>query len=78
MSVPVISDKIVENLKSKYSSYNIAEFALFHRTYDDSYEILGLISDPTIEPQEFFGREILFPKKWVTLDVVPMENFNEY
>jgi hypothetical protein len=34
-------------------------------------EILGWVQDPTREMNEFRGREMLFPKRWVTIGVLP-------
>ena len=36
---------------------------------DDKVELIGLVDDPTYDLADFSGREMLFPKKWVTLDV---------
>lgn len=66
--------KITEQIKNKYcSKYNIYDIDQFHRDYDDSYEIVGKIDDPTLNMNDFSGRELLFPKKWVTLEVVNNE-----
>ena len=34
------------------------------------FELIGLVDDPTYDIADFVGREMLFPKKWVTLDVL--------
>jgi hypothetical protein len=37
------------------------KYDLFLREFD------GLVNDPTLNINDFRGREMLFPKKWVTL-----------
>jgi hypothetical protein len=64
-----LKSKMIESSKKYYSGYNITDTAIFHRAYDNMFEVLGLVPDPTVDEREFFGREILFPKKWVTLKV---------
>jgi hypothetical protein len=39
------------------------------REFDNKIELIGLVDDPTYDIADFVGREMLFPKKWVTLDV---------
>jgi hypothetical protein len=40
------------------------------RDFDNKVELIGLVDDPTYNIADFRGREMLFPKKWVTLDVL--------
>jgi hypothetical protein len=41
------------------------------RDFDDKIEIIGYVPDPTLDMKDFEGREMLFPKRWVTLTVIP-------
>lgn len=41
------------------------------RDFDDKIEIIGYVPDPTYDMKDFVGREMLFPKRWVTLSVIP-------
>jgi hypothetical protein len=50
------------------------EYDLYYREGDAMVEVLGLVDDPTYNINDFRGREMLFPKKWVTLDVID-ENY---
>jgi hypothetical protein len=34
-------------------------------------ELVGLVQDPTADMNDYRGREMLFPKRWVTLAVFP-------
>ena len=45
------------------------KYDLALRDFDDKVELIGLVDDPTYDLADFRGREMLFPKKWVTLDV---------
>lgn len=45
------------------------KYDLFLREYDNKVELVGLIQDPTLDMNDFRGREMLFPKRWVTLAV---------
>ena len=43
------------------------KYDLFLREFDNVVELVGLVNDPTLDIKDFQGREMLFPKKWVTL-----------
>jgi hypothetical protein len=45
-------------------------YDFFLREFDGMVELIGLVDDPTLDLKDFQGREMLFPKKWVTLDVL--------
>ena len=46
------------------------KYDLVMRDFDNKVELIGLVDDPTYDISDFRGREMLFPKKWVTLDVL--------
>ena len=46
------------------------KYDLFLREFDSKVELVGLVDDPTYDITDFRGREMLFPKKWVTIDVL--------
>ena len=46
------------------------KYDLAMREFDNKVELIGLVDDPTYNIEDFRGREMLFPKKWVTLDVL--------
>jgi len=46
---------------------------LAYREFDDMVEVLGWMQDPTYDMNDFQGREMLFPKRWVTIGVLPSE-----
>ena len=47
------------------------KYDLFLRELDNMVELVGLVQDPTLDMNDFRGREMLFPKRWVTLAVLP-------
>jgi len=46
---------------------------LAYRAFDDMVEVIGWMQDPTYNMNDFEGREMLFPKRWVTIGVLPSE-----
>ena len=46
------------------------KYDLFLREFDNKVELIGLVDDPTYNMKDFVGKEMLFPRKWVTLDVL--------
>lgn len=44
-------------------------YDLFLREYDNMVELIGLVPDPNYNMDDFRGREMLFPKRWLTLGV---------
>jgi hypothetical protein len=66
MNTQKLAKQIAETLGlTKSYSYD-----LFLREYDNMVELIGLVDDPTYDIKDFHGREMLFPKKWVTLEVL--------
>ena len=48
-------------------------YDLFLREFDNMVELVGFIQDPTLDMNDFRGREMLFPKRWVTIGVIDAE-----
>ena len=62
--------KIAKQLAESNSKLPKAyKYDLVMRDFDNKVELIGLVDDPTYDIADFRGREMLFPKKWVTLDV---------
>jgi hypothetical protein len=55
----------IENKFIRAEKYDLAL-----REYDNSVEILGYVPDPNYDMEDFRGREMLFPKRWVTIGVL--------
>lgn len=49
------------------------KYDLFLRDYDNSVEVIGLVQDPNYDMKDFEGKEMLFPKRWVTIGVLDAE-----
>ena len=58
----------VENKLPRAEKYD-----LVLREFDNMVELVGFVQDPNYEMKEFEGREMLFPKRWVTLGVFPAD-----
>ena len=43
------------------------------REFDNMVEIVGWVQDPNYDMNDFRGREMLFPKRWITIGVLPAE-----
>jgi hypothetical protein len=44
-------------------------YDLFLREFDNKVEVVGWVQDPTADMRNYVGREMLFPKRWVTLGI---------
>jgi hypothetical protein len=59
--------ELAKKLAIQNKTYHAEKYDLYLREYDNMVELLGLVSDPTYDMKDFVGKEMLFPKKWVTL-----------
>jgi len=49
------------------------KYDMVFREFDNMIEIIGYVEDPNYSMEDFRGREMLFPKRWLTLGVLPAE-----
>lgn len=69
MNIRELAKKLaIENRVPRAEKYD-----LVLRDYDKKVELVGWVQDPTVDMKEFEGREMLFPKRWVTLAVFDQE-----
>ena len=61
-----LAKQVAEELKLPRA----VKYDLFLREFDNQVEIVGLVDDPNYDMKDFQGREMLFPKKWITIGVV--------
>lgn len=61
---------LIKKVVSMTKAPRAYKYALYLREYDNMVELLGLVDDPNQDMKEYVGREMLFPKRWVTLDVL--------
>lgn len=62
--------KLAKQIAEALGLTKAVKYDLFLREYDGLVELVGLVDDPTYDMNDFRGREMLFPKKWVTLEVL--------
>lgn len=58
----------IENKMPRAEKYDMAL-----RDYDNNVEIIGWVQDPNHDMRDFQGREMLFPKRWITIGVLPAD-----
>jgi hypothetical protein len=69
MNIREIAKKVaIENKMPRAEKYDMVL-----REFDDQVEVIGWMQDPNYEMKEFQGREMLFPKRWITIGVLPAE-----
>ena len=61
---------VAKALVEKYKFPRAEKYDLAYRDYDDKVEVIGYVQDPTLNMEDFKGREMAIPKRWVTLGVV--------
>ena len=72
MNIQEIAKQLaIQNKFDRFAKVESYDLAL--RDYDGMVEVIGYIPDPTYNMEDFEGREMLFPKRWVTLGVLPEE-----
>ena len=66
MNIREVAKKVAVEFKlPRAEKYDLA-----YREFDDMVEVLGWMQDPTYDMNDFQGREMLFPKRWVTIGVL--------
>jgi hypothetical protein len=60
------TQKLATELAQKHN-LKAYKYDLYLREFDNMVELVGLVNDPTLDMGDFDSREMLFPKKWVTL-----------
>jgi len=63
--------EIAKKLAIEHKMPRAERYDLFLREFDDMVEVIGWMQDPTSDMRNFQGREMLFPKRWVTIGVLP-------
>jgi hypothetical protein len=65
--------ELAKKLAVEYKMPRADRYDLYLRDFDSMVEILGWVQDPSADMNDYRGREMLFPKRWVTIDVLPFE-----
>jgi len=67
MNIREIAKRLaIENRLPRADRYD-----LYLRDFDNMVEVLGWVQDPNADMRDYRGREMLFPKRWVTIGVLP-------
>jgi hypothetical protein len=62
--------EIAKKLAVEYRLPRADRYDLYLRNFDGMVEVLGWMQDPTADMNDYRGREMLFPKRWVTIGVI--------
>ena len=62
---------LAKRLAVEYKLPRADRYDLFLREFDNKVEVLGWMQDPSADMNDYRGREMLFPKRWVTIGVLP-------
>lgn len=65
--------EIAKKLATQYKLPHAEKYDLYLREFDNMVEVIGYVPDPTYDMKDFVGREMLFPKRWVTIGVFNSE-----
>ena len=65
--------EIAKKLAIEYKMPRAERYDLSLREFDNMVEVIGWMQDPTQDMRNYQGREMLFPKRWVTIGVLPAE-----
>lgn len=64
---------IAKKLAVENKLFRAEKYDLFLRDFDNQVEVIGFVQDPNYDMKDFEGKEMLFPKRWVTLGVFDAE-----
>jgi hypothetical protein len=62
--------ELAKKLAVEYKLPRAEKYDLVYRDYDDMIEIIGWTQDPNYNMKDFQGREMLFPKRWITIGIL--------
>lgn len=65
--------EIAKKIAIEYKMPRAERYDLALREFDNMVEVIGWMQDPTYDMKDFQGREMLFPKRWITIGVIPAE-----
>ncbi len=62
--------ELAKKLAVEYKMPKADKYDLAYRDFDDMVEVIGFVNDPNYNMKDFEGREMLFPKRWITIGVL--------
>lgn len=67
------TQELGKKLAIEHKMIRAEKYDVVLRDFDNKVEVIGLVPDPTYDIKDFEGREMLFPKRWVTLGVLSQD-----
>lgn len=65
--------ELAKKLAVDYKLPRAEKYDMILRDFDNQVEIIGFVQDPNYDMKDFEGREMLFPKRWLTIGVLDAE-----
>jgi hypothetical protein len=65
--------ELAKKLAIEHKMPRAEKYDMVLRDFDNNVEVIGWVQDPNYEMKEFQGREMLFPKRWITIGVLSTE-----
>ena len=65
---------LARRLVNEYKLPQADRYDLYLREFDNKVEVLGWMRDPNLNFHDYESREMLFPKRWVTIGVIDAED----
>jgi len=62
--------EIAKRIAVEFKLPRADRYDIYLRNFDGMVEVLGWMQDPTADMNDYRGREMLFPKRWVTIGVI--------
>jgi hypothetical protein len=62
--------ELAKKLAVEHKLPRAEKYDLFLRVFDNMVEVVGFVPDPNFNMKDFVGKEMLFPKRWVTIGVL--------
>jgi hypothetical protein len=65
--------ELAKKLAIEHKMPRAEKYDLVLRDFDNQVEVVGWVQDPNYDMKDFQGREMLFPKRWITIGVLSAE-----
>jgi hypothetical protein len=65
--------ELAKKLAIEHKLPRAEKYDLVLRDFDNQVEVVGWVQDPNYDMKDFQGREMLFPKRWITIGVLSAE-----
>jgi hypothetical protein len=62
--------ELAKKLAVEHKLPRAEKYDLFLREFDNMVEVVGFVPDPNADMKDYEGKEMLFPKRWVTIGVL--------